>query len=226
MKYYKIFTNDAFIGVVSSHNFVRYHMRNHFLGPADETTGSLVEYNGIFYRDYWMTGADLVPFNFIQATILETTLEEYERLHAAIEEHNETVIAEEVIVEEPMEVHDALTLEYARDFKLEQLNRICTSTIEAGTDINGRHYSFTTNDQLNLLAAENSILNGATTVMYHADGEDYRSFSAEEIHAITDKLEDLRLKNAIYLKKAKQYIASLTDAESILAFTYGDEIPE
>lgn len=229
MKYYKLFSDNAFIGVITSNNFVRYNNYTKNFIIADENNGELISYKGQCYRDNQMSsgiGLEIVPYN--EAHIEEITKEEFMQFVEAMEDNEEEVIEQETVTYNTptIDPYKAMTAEYAKEIKNAQFTKACEKAIEDGVEVNDKHYSLTTSDQLNLLAAENDILNGVEQVMYHADGEDYRYFSADEIDDIISAAKSWRLYNTIYLKSLKNYVNSLNDVDIILSLTYGSEIPE
>ena len=54
MKYYKIITDNEFIGVINSNNFVAENPTNGWLFTSTEDLGQYVTYENKLYRDYWM----------------------------------------------------------------------------------------------------------------------------------------------------------------------------
>lgn len=226
MKYYKIVKDDEFVGVVSSANFVRKHRKRMMLQHVNETEGQFISYNGKLYRATWMQPLPDVQYNFEEVGVEEISKELYDKFSAAIEneeviDYNPPVVTYTKVID-PVETW---SLEYARQVKIAALGTACTKAIEDGITVDDHHYSLAITDQLNLLAAENAVNNGAD-VMYHADGEDYRLFTAEEIRAIVVAAANWRIYNTTYYKALKAYINSLDDVGTILAINYGDIVPE
>jgi len=54
MKYYKLLSNEEFIGIVTSKDFIRANPTNGWLLTSDENKGQFVSCNSTLYRDYWM----------------------------------------------------------------------------------------------------------------------------------------------------------------------------
>ena len=167
-----------------------------------------------------------ISYNYEMAQVIEISKEVYDSFQAAIENNEEIMPPEQIDITPIEEPIDTITIEYARKLKINELSHTCTTVIESGVNIGDKHYSLAMTDQLNLLAAENAISMGADTAIYHADGEDYRYFTAEEIYAIITAATNWRIYNTTYYKAAQSYINSLSDVELILNFTYGDSIPD
>jgi len=84
-----------------------------------------------------------------------------------------------------------LSLEEARNYQLEIVNRECTETIYAGIDvetsIGTEHFSLTEADQLNITALQTKCMSGVKSVPYHSSGQICREFTAGEMMYIADK---------------------------------------
>lgn len=225
MKYYKVLTEYETIGVVSSNDFRRYYERGQFLGPANEETGEVVSCINKLYRDTWMRAIVNSTIQYELANIVEITEEEYESLNV-LNENVETIDESQIIMPETVATEDSMTLEYIRKLKLQQMSQECTQAIENGIDDGSKHYSYTITDQLNLLSAQNAIINGADAVIYHADGEEYEYYNAEEIERIISLLTLNRNYHTAYYNSLKAYINDLNDIQTILSIEYGSAIPE
>ena len=64
------------------------------------------------------------------------------------------------------------------------------------------------------------------TVPYHADGELCIFFSAQDMQTIIAAATNHKIYHTTYFNAAKNYINHLEDTETILAFNYGDTLPE
>lgn len=224
MKYFSIIQNETFVGVATSADFIYYSPSFRGFLSADETVGQYVELNGKLYRDLWMKPI-VQGVDFEQAHITEVSEEDYETYMEAIRNNEEIVVPPYVppYEEDPHEQvnpDDLVSLEYVRRGKLAALTKACQAAIESGIDVGTHHYSLTQEDQTNLLQAQIDIQNGAENVIYHADGEDYRMFSTEEIELIITKANNWRLENTLYLKGLKKLVNAATTKEEIAAITY------
>lgn len=80
-------------------------------------------------------------------------------------------------------------LESARTAKEAELSAACNQAITAGMDVTTtqgtEHFSLQETDQINLTAAYNAVMSGATQYPYHADGKLCRMFTADEIKSIS-----------------------------------------
>lgn len=84
-----------------------------------------------------------------------------------------------------------LSLEDARSYQLETVNKECTEAIYAGinveTSIGIEHFSLTEADQLNITALQSKCMSGVKSVPYHSSGQICREFTADEMMHIANK---------------------------------------
>lgn len=233
MKYYKLISGQNFIGIADSNSFLEQNPISNWLLIANEITGQYVQCNNLLYRDYWMPAInENSQIAFLQADVIEITEEEYLIYKAAIENNEEVIVPdthyaddEIIIPEEPEEP----SVTFVRSSKINEMSRICRQTIEAGFDINirgaTRHFSLTTQDQLNLMGLE-SLAKTTTEIPYHADGEEVIFYTQDEINAIIAAANSFKIYQTTYHNALKEYINSLETIEEISAIQYGIDIPE
>lgn len=186
MKFYKIITDDAFIGAVHSGQFVTENGVNHKLFFSNEITGQYVSYDGALYRDYWMSPIQGTVHPFASVHIIEITSSEYETFIEAIENNKPiNIVPEDEIIPDPVPVTDTdVTIEFMRESKINEMSATCRRVIEAGIDIELRmeihHFSLNTQDQLNIMSL-GVMAQTQALIPYHADGEVCIFYTAEEI---------------------------------------------
>ena len=102
------------------------------------------------------------------------------------------------------------------------LGNRCTETIEAGFDCDGKHYSLSVFDQMDIDTQLSSIINlGMTEVAYHADGELCRIYSAEEFLKVACIAKAIILKNRTYVNHLIVMLKKMTNIDEIMAVEYG-----
>lgn len=109
--------------------------------------------------------------------------------------------------------------------KIQQLKKECMNTITNGITIGEEHFSFEITDQLNIARLINQVKDGRTKVIYHADGQPCRFFSAEEISNLNDAMENFIEYHTTYFNSLKEYIKTLKLQSKLSAVQYGMEIP-
>ena len=123
-----------------------------------------------------------------------------------------------------------IRLQYIDEIKQAKINNmslICKTIIEQGIEFGGSHYSLTTTDQINLMKLESvARFSPEMTLLYHADGEECRVFSNEEIIAIATIGIGWITFNTTYFNQLKAQILSMTDIDDIIAVNYGSPLDE
>ena len=231
MKYYKLIDNNHVIGVISSNDFIYYSPIVDCFLRGSEENGEYISFQNKLYRTTWMKPIKVMQtYNLVNT--LEITFEEYEIYMEAIynnEEIEEDEPEEEIdIIPEPDPIYQD-TLEFIRNSKLKEMSVACRHNIEAGIDleIHGeiRHFSLTTQDQLNLINLS-ALSSAQELVPYHADGEECNFYTNEEINQIIDAATKLKIYQTTYYNSLKTYINSLETIEEVAAVEYGIPIPE
>lgn len=119
--------------------------------------------------------------------------------------------------------------ETAREAKIEELSVACNNAINAGTQVqlsDGSTESFTYGlvDQSNVSEMFNAVLLGANEYPYHANDDDCRMYSAQDIVTIYATLSAFKTGQTTYHNQLKRYTKVLTSQEEIEAVTYGQEL--
>ena len=229
MKYFKIILNNQIIGVITSDNFFKYQPITGCFLLSDEQNGEYLEYKGKTYRSTWMAPiTHYIPYT--TAIVTEITEEEYLIYMEAID-NNQTI--EDETDPEPIPVvpyidpDEQISIDFMRSSKINEMSHACRTTIESGIDVilHGeiKHFSLTTQDQLNLMGLNTST---GGLIPYHADGEEMTFYTVEEINQIISAANQLKNYNTAYFNSLKTYINALETIEDIAAITYGTPIPE
>lgn len=232
MKYYKIIQDKNCVGIANSNSFILYQPEIHSFTAANETTGDLVEYKNKFYRGLWMKPmtAD-ITIKYTIADIIEITKEEYVAFEEAFKENE---IIEEETDAEPEYIRPYIPpekegVDFIRESKVNEMSYQCRQAIENGIDViaqgKTRHFSLTTQDQLNLMSL-NVMAQTQDIIPYHADGEQCIYYTAEEIKQIVTAANSHKIWHTTYYNALKAYINSLETIEEISAITYGTPIPD
>lgn len=238
MKYYKLIKENQIIGVINSNDFVIYSpITDCFLGATD-LNGEYACYNNKLYRSTWMSPT-VQTVKYEEVLIISITKEEYDTFISAIKtnqeiENNKTQeeIEEEEIEREINSSVDNITeatLDFIRQSKLSEMSYKCRKAIENGIDIEvkgeKRHFSFTTQDQLNLMSLS-TMAQTSDIIPYHADGEQCIYYTAAEINTIIAAMNNHKIYHTTYYNALKAYINSLETIEEISTITYGTPIPD
>lgn len=112
----------------------------------------------------------------------------------------------------------------AREQKKNEISSICHANILAGVELNGSRFAYDYSDQNNISNMVTLALQTGLGVPYHADGEDCRIFTRDEIVELYVAEETNVTHNTTYNNQMKAYIESLDDAAVINAIQYGQEL--
>lgn len=211
---YKIIQNNKVVDVVQIPHFVRF-LRSGHVAFTDKTSAQ-----GIVGSD------DKTLYSFkpvsregvIVAEIKEITLEELNKLQSLLSSGQEPYADEALFIDLKRKV-------------IKQLSNLCKNKITSGFSVrlsDGKTYNFklTVEDQLNLMSIENQLNAGAKTFIYHATDGPCKEFSRKDMVKVIDYFKRYTLYHTTYFNVAKQYINSLTDAEKVAKFVYGDDVSE
>lgn len=233
MRYYKIILSNKFIGIGSTIDLRRFQNKNQIFLACDESEAEYIQCNSKLYHAMWMLSATIAKDKYLVADVKEITEQEYGILYNAImsnEAINEPECVEE---EEHVDIDDntKITLDYVKDAKMKEMNLECNKVIAAGfdeelSDGNTHHFSLTLQDQLNLITSSQTILDGATEIPYHADGELCKYYSREDMEKIIAGANSFKTYHIAYFNSLKTYINSLNDIDKISSISYGVEVPQ
>lgn len=121
-------------------------------------------------------------------------------------------------------------LESARAVKETELSSACNAAIVAGMDVETtqgtEHFSLQETDQINLTAAYNAVMSGATQYPYHADGALCRMFSADEIKDISAASIQHKMYHTTLCNHLLTWARRAETAEELNSITYSaDNLP-
>lgn len=108
--------------------------------------------------------------------------------------------------------------------KLEEINQACTDGIVGGVTVNNESFSYTLEDQRNLLAALQTALTTRMSVPYHSNGNSSRLFTLDEIVEIYGELGANLSHHITYANQLKLYTKSLSSISAVSAVTYGQAL--
>ena len=100
----------------------------------------------------------------------------------------------------------------------------CSKIIQKGVQYNGKVYSLTPNDQINIDSMFNAVLAGAKEYPYHADGESCCNMKAEDILNLYVLYKKTVTYYTTYYNQLKMYIDTLTDKKDVEKVFFGQEL--
>lgn len=99
----------------------------------------------------------------------------------------------------------------AKTSKIEEMSDDCQNAIENGVDVNGKHYSYTLQDQSNIMTVMTMAKQSGMDVPYHADGESCSLYTYKQICTIQLNESMNVTMQQTYFNQLKLYIQSLSD---------------
>lgn len=153
-------------------------------------------------------------------------------------EHNgfvKVVSTNPVVIEADTEAWEAWKAEQPdpiktiKEAKLKELSNACNEAINAGTKVQLSEetiesFTYGLVDQSNISEMFNAMLLGATEYPYHANDDNCRMYSAQDIMTIYATLSTYKTGQTTYHNQLKQYVKTLTTQEEIEAVVYGQEL--
>lgn len=234
MTYYKIICDTELIGVATQIDLRKHQKKHNLFLSCNEQDAQYIELDGILYRSNWMAQVADENIFFKMAEISEIEQSEY----LILKESGESYLApadEEDNVEESAEqsVEEEVTLEYVKTKKIESLSQACRQAITDGVDVmleDGEihHFSLTIQDQLNIITLTGLIRSDedVSPIPYHADGEDCRYFSFDDISEISAAVTDHKIYHTTYFNSLKKYVEAQKTIEKVSNISYGMTIPK
>lgn len=116
------------------------------------------------------------------------------------------------------------------EMKLQELSSVCNHVITDGLTIDGVHYSYTLEDQLNLESVKNTVSITGLPLGYHANDQDCADYTKEQFLDIYIRLAMNKYCAQTYYNQTRSYLRSLehTDEnkELVQGFVYGTPLPK
>lgn len=132
----------------------------------------------------------------------------------------------ELTEEEKLELQK-VQFENAKIAKINEMEISCKQAIETGVSIDDKQYSYTVQDQSNMLNAMNLAKETGLEVPYHADGESCTLYDYSTISTIYMQEQMNLTKNQTYFNQLKLYINSLDNIsylDTVNSIYYGIEL--
>lgn len=123
-----------------------------------------------------------------------------------------------------------LTVDELKEYKINQMGLLNTALIEKGIDVNvngqEKHFSLSAYDQLNLFGLKARILEGATVIPYHADGEYCALYDVEEMNQIIKAAEEYVMYNTTRCNMLNMWIRRSETREEVERITFDSVLPD
>lgn len=174
----------------------------------------LNEHNNEIMGDYSLYNVKYKDSNEIDTVYVSTGEVYAEPIPSEPSEEEKKVLAEE-------------KLESVKISKINELSIACAKIIEEGIEYNCKKYSYTVQDQSNMLNAMNLAKKTGMEIPYHADGESCSLYNYDTLASIY-MMEQMNITtNQTYFNQMKLYVLSITDTndiDKVNKIKYGDEL--
>ena len=230
MNYYKLIRDESVFGVATTDDLRKHQKKHNVFLQATDGEAQYIQLGDDFFRDKWMRPVS-EPIGE-EVTVRAISEEEYDTLRDALAEGKKlkaravAQAVEEPAEEDPPEIDlGEDTIELVRENKLKEISLACNKAITDGFDLElggeDHHFSLTMHDQTNLLAIQVQILTGETEIAYHADGEESRMFSADEMTEVIRAANTHKTRQLVYHNSLKKWVECLRRASRIREIEYG-----
>lgn len=167
---------------------------------------------------------------------IQTVRDDYKYIYRTYED-NELVIELcnndiKYVTPEPVEIPElepyVPTYQEVLNSKINELSSNCKQVIESGLDIDGLHYSYTAEDQINLNDIVSTVKLTGLPLGYHADGQNCTEYTAEELINIYIQLAMNKYCQQTYFNQSREYLKSLEESDYnkaiVESYTYGTSL--
>lgn len=210
---YKVIYKDYVIDVLKDISYVRYLKKFKKFILTDKSSGCGC-YSSNNRNIYLLKNKNYPELsNYKKVKLIEITDSEYKQLCELLRLGN-TIYA------------NPTSLKRIREEKISELSANCKEIIISGVDVlftDGfyHHFKLTVEDQLNLVALEKEINNGAKQVLYHETNKICQIFSSKDIAKLIDIANKHKQYHTTYFNLLKNYINCCYDINEIRRITYG-----
>lgn len=227
---YKIIIDGKIVDALTLPVFVRYNPKAKMFITCRESDAQGVASHD--WTTYWSFidrgfGLDDYPSAIIQeitddeAQLIIDTLDDGKDLLDFEDEEDKSVCHEE----------DVEDVEFVRQHLIERMSKDCEEAIVSGIDwVDSNdavvHFSYTLEDQMNLLSLSYNIEKFGDAIPYHADGCNYRCYSKAEFEEIIDLLNKNRFDHCLYFNCLRRFISDINSLSELISVYYGMEIPD
>ena len=215
---FKIIYNNLVIDVVKKPKYMRYLSKSGRLVVSDKTSSHCVM--GSNDKDVYLLQGVTRPEgkDWKEVALKQITENEYESLFQSLAS-NQSICA------------DKNELKLVRSEKIQELSLACRDAIVNGvsvlfSDNNFHTFELSVEDQLNLMAIESEIKNGAKYILYHEKNKVCELYHADDIQTLITTAQKHKTYHTTYFNILKNYISKLYDIDMIRNIQYGMDLPE
>lgn len=135
-----------------------------------------------------------------------------------------------VIEDIEQEYDEVLSFNDVKEMKLQELSEICNQLIEQGVEIDGKTYSYTIEDQVNIKNLFDISTTTQQNVPWHSNGNLCKMYTPVEIATLYIAEQKNLIYHTTYFNFMKNYIDSIPDEDGAIdkvnAIYYGEPMPQ
>ena len=215
---FKIIYNNLVIDVVKKPKYMRYLNKSGRIVVSDKTSAHCVM--GSNNKDVYLLQGATRPEgkDWKEVTLKQITENEYNSLLQSLAA-SQSICA------------DKNELKLVRSEKIQELSAACRNAIVNGVSVLFSDNSFHTfelsiEDQVNLMAIESEIKNGAKYILYHEKNKVCELYHSDDIQILISTAQKHKSYHTTYFNILKNYISELYDVNMIRNIQYGMDLPE
>ena len=231
MSCYKLISDGVIIDILQTPYWVRQNIRGMTVCCDVSRAQGVLSSDGS--KIYQIIGAATMD-DFEEIEIACITKEQYDEIQSVMGLGG--VVYDDANIQWPEEPEPEIevpdeNLEQAKIRKMKQLRDACSDMICNGIEVklsdkSVKHFGMTAEDQINMLDAQMEINAGAAAVQYHANGEQYMMYSADDMRLIINAARAHRQYHTAYYGCLKAWVMNLDTIATIGSIAYGDAIPK
>ena len=147
-----------------------------------------------------------------------------------LKEEEQTLPDKDVNESLKSQIIDTSTLEFAKNYKIDEMKDMCNKAITDGVDVmlsDGQiyHFDLTIEDQLNLQNVQYQLLQNQTSIPFHSKNGSFKYYDASDLILILTQANRHILYHNAYFNSLKSYIKSIEKIDQINSINYGISIP-
>ena len=155
---------------------------------------------------------------------------EYQYIESKLKEDEQILPDKEVNESLKSQITDTSTLEFAKNYKINEMKDMCNKAITNGVDVmlsDGQiyHFDLTIEDQLNLQNVQYQLLQNQTSIPFHSKNGSFKYYDVSDLILILTQANSHILYHNAYFNSLKSYIKSIEKIDQINSVNYGISIP-
>lgn len=187
---------------------------------------SRVNHSRITVRMQFVESSEII--NDIQQKVI-VLQQEKEKLESSIADAKASIADVQNMIQPTVDI-ESMSLNEYKDYKIQELSKVCNDTICAGLDITtskgSEHFSFNMEDQFNLKVLSDTAMLTQANLPYHTNGQQCKVYTAQDIITIFATLQRNLLYHSTYCNALYVLVDNAESKDEVQAITYGIAITD